>query len=176
MDASQLEAMQPDPGSITYEAAMDLALQSLALRSRSRAQVDVRLRRAGASEAVAEDVIARLEELGILDDRTFALAGVESGVRTGLASGYLQAQLEGRGVPAEDAAWALEETGISASDAARALRLAEGWVRAHPSETGVRGLRRLGSLLVRKGYDEELAADVCRRVLGDLPEPETGND
>ena len=168
--------MHPDTGNLTYDAGMQLALRWLAVRGRSRAQLEERLRGAGASEEVAEAVGGRLAELGILNDRAFALAGAESGLRKGLAKGYLRGELEGTGVDRADVVWALEETGNEDPDAARAVRLAEEWARAHPSETGVRGLRRLGNLLMRKGYDEELAADVCRRVLGDPPETEGGND
>ena len=155
---------------------MELALRWLAVRGRSRAQIEDRLRRSGASEDIAEGVAGRLAELGILNDRAFALAGAQTGLRRGLARSYLQGELEGKGVAGDDVAWALEETGNTDSDSARALRQAEGWARAHPSETGVRGLRRLGNLLMRKGYDEELAVDICRRVLGDPPEAEGGND
>lgn len=168
--------MHLDTGNLTHEAAMELALRWLAVRGRSRAQIEDRLRRAGASEDIAGGVAARLAELGIINDRAFALAGAQTGLRKGLARGYLQGELESKGVAGDDAAWALEETGNTDADPARALRLAEGWARAHPSETGVRGLRRLGSLLIRKGYDEELAVDVCRRVLGDPPEAEGGKD
>ena len=164
--------MHLDSGNDSRERAMELALKWLTVRGRSRVQIEARLRQAGFSDEIAARVSRRLTELGILDDRAFALAGAQTGLRRGLARGYLQHQLEGKGVDASDAAWALEETGNGDSDAVRARQLADTWVRSHPSETGVRGLRRLGSLLVRRGYDEELAVDVCRQALGDPHEVE----
>lgn len=160
--------------------AMDMALRWLAARGRSRAQVEARLRQAGFSDSIAGGVGARLTELGILSDRDFALAAVETGLRRGLSRPYLQQQLEGRGVAAGDAAWALEESAHQEQDALRALHLAEAWVRAHPSvaaEPGARAFRRLGGMLLRKGYGEELAGDVCRAVLGEpsgMPEDAVG--
>jgi SOS response regulatory protein OraA/RecX len=154
----------------TVASAMDMALRWLAARGRSRAQVEARLRQAGFSDEIAAAVGARLVELGILSDRDFALAGVETGLRRGLSRPYLQHQLEGRGVAARDAMWALDVAGNQEPDAVRALELAEAWARAHPSlvdAPGGRAMRRLGAMLLRKGYDEELVGDVCRAVLGD---------
>ena len=165
--------MSLDSGHPTVASAMDMALRWLADRGRSRAQVEDRLRRAGFSDEIAAGIGARLTELGILSDRDFALAGVETGLRRGLSRPYLQQQLEGRGVTAPDAAWALEEAGNQEPDAVRALHLAEAWARDHPTlvdRPGERALRRLAGMLLRKGYDEELVGDVCRAVLGEPSE------
>ena len=172
--------MDTDPGNRAVDVvpeAMDMAMRWLEARGRSRAQVEARLRQAGFPPAVAEAVVARLTELGILSDRAFALAGVETGLRRGLSRPYLRHVLERRGVEEEDAAWALEEAGNQEPDGVRALRLAEGWARTHPAmvaEPGGRAFRRLGAMLARKGYDEELVGEVCRAVLGDPPDHALG--
>jgi SOS response regulatory protein OraA/RecX len=162
--------MDLDFGNPTVAEAMDMAMRWLEVRGRSRAQVEARLQQAGFSPAVAEHVGTRLTELGILSDRAFALAAVESGLRRGLSRSYLRHGLEGQGVGAEDVTWALEESGNQDPDTFRALELAEAWIRAHPliaAEQGPRAFRRLGGMLVRKGYEEELAGDICRTVLGE---------
>lgn len=149
----------------------------LEVRGRSRAQVEARLRHDGFAPDVAEGVGDRLVELGILSDRAFALAGVETGLRRGLARPYLRHDLERRGVAEEDASWALEESVNQEPDESRALRLAEAWARAHPTVVAGpwhRAFRRLGTLLARKGYDEELIGDVCRSVLGEAPDQDAG--
>src|SRR5436305_91487 len=142
----------PDLGNRAVEMvsdAMDMAMRWLGARSRSRAQIEARLRQAGFPPGVAEAVVARLAELGILSDRAFALAGVETGLRRGLSRPYLQHVLERRGVEEQDATWALEESGNQEPDAVRALHLAEVWSRAHPAmvaEPGGRAFRRLGAM------------------------------
>ena len=153
-----------------------MAMRWLEVRGRSRAQLEARLRHAGFSPEAAEATGERLSELGILSDRAFALAGVETGLRRGFARPYLQGDLERRGVGEEDAAWALEESVNQEPDEARARLLAESWARAHPSLVAGpwdRAFRRLGSILVRKGYEEDLVVEVCRAVLGDPPDPDT---
>jgi regulatory protein len=164
--------LEPDPGRNPPTAsAMDVAMRWLAVRGHSRAEVESRLRKAGFPDEIAADTVARLSELGILSDRDLALAAVATGLRRNLSRARLQHDLERRGVPAADATWALDASGEQEPDAVRALRVAETWVRAHPSvavEADLRAFRRLGGMLLRKGYDEELVDDVCRAVLGEL--------
>ena len=95
--------MDLDSGNPAFASAMEMAMRWLEVRGRSRAQIEARLRQAGFPPGVAEAVVARLAELGILSDRAFALAGVETGLRRGLSRPYLQHVLERRGVEEQDA-------------------------------------------------------------------------
>jgi regulatory protein len=146
---------------------MDEAMRWLAIRGRSRAEVAAKLVRRGFDATTAEAVVSRLTDLGILDDRRFAAGGAATGLRRGLSRYNIQVQLEAKGVASEDAAWGLEEAGNEQTDAERARLLAESWMRMHPGRSGTAAWRRLGGLLARKGYDEELVEDVCRSLLGE---------
>ena len=89
--------------------------QALALVARAphtRCGLRIKLQQRGYDEEVVERCLARLEELGYLDDLEFARHWLrsrsESGVRRGQSSAALLAGLQQRGVPRETAAEALD--------------------------------------------------------------------
>lgn len=60
------------------ETVLEAAARFLETRSRSIAEVRRRLVRAGYRHALVDDAVARLQQLGFLDDEAFARAWVES--------------------------------------------------------------------------------------------------
>jgi regulatory protein len=114
---------------------------------------------------VAEAVLARFAEVGIVDDALFARMWVDSRHRTrGLAGRALSQELRRKGVSDEDARAALE--GLDPDEettTARAL------VRRKLAST--RGLatdarvRRLAGMLARKGYPSGLAFRLVKEEL-----------
>ncbi len=116
-------------------------------------------------EDVAEEILGRLEDVGLVDDAAFAAAWVESRhAGRGLARKALAHELRRRGVedPLVDLAVAdLDpEREFATAQALAARRLA-----------GTRGLdaqvriRRVAGVLARKGYSEALSFRVIREAL-----------
>lgn len=111
-------------------------------------------------------VEARLIELSILDDQAFALEAVEQAGGRGLASSAIRVQLAAKGLDPETIDQALFEA-EEETDAERALDLARRRARTYRALPLEVAYRRLAAFLARKGYAQELVAEICRRVLGD---------
>jgi regulatory protein len=128
--------------------AKESAFRLLGYRDRSRAELGRKLRDRGYPAAVASAVVARLEELGIVDDQRFAASWVRSRAAQGMGARRIARELGQKGVAAEtiDAALApeaSEETQLQA--AVHALR---GKVATDPRQRD-----RLVRRLVTKGFD-----------------------
>ncbi|GLW73078.1 hypothetical protein Kpho02_53770 [Kitasatospora phosalacinea] len=166
-----------EPEGDPAERARDVCLRLLTGAAKSRKQLADALRRKEIPEEVAEQVLDRLEEVGLIDDAAFAEAWVESrhAVR-GLSRRALAQELRTKGVTGETAERALlqvdadDETEAARALVARKLRSTAGL------ERGVR-IRRLVGVLARRGYAEGLAFRVVREALdaeGDEGGEETG--
>ena len=146
--------------------ARQVCLTLLTFAPRTRAQLAVALRKRGIPDRVADAVLARFEDVGLIDDAAFARSWVESRhYSRGLAGRALTAELKQRGVAADEIRAALDEQLSPDAEIAAARRLVE---RRIP---GTRGLpadqrtRRLAGMLARKGYPPGLAYRVIREVL-----------
>ena len=96
------------------ERVLGWALQLLARRDHSEAGLRSRLEKKGASQEVVAAVLARLSELGYLDDRRVARQWAEGLVRGGRGFGpRLKFELLRRGIPEEVAAEVMAETAES---------------------------------------------------------------
>jgi SOS response regulatory protein OraA/RecX len=85
------------------DAAFEAAASSLRHADRSRAELDERLARSG-HDAVARDAaLARLEELGWLDDARTAAARAAALAGRGYGDAYIGAELTRRGLPVDEA-------------------------------------------------------------------------
>jgi regulatory protein len=147
----------------------DRALRLLAVRPRSRREMESRLRSAGFdAEMVAEELV-RLQEVGLLDDERFAQEFAEQA---------LGRRLSGRRAVASS----LAAKGVSRRLILRALQDVEGDEDARAEELArsrasrLRGLapevayRRLVSFLARRGYD----GSVARRAAATALRPDLG--
>jgi regulatory protein len=146
--------------------ARQVCLTLLTLAPRTRAQLAVALRKRGIPEGVADEVLARFEDVGLIDDAAFARSWVESRhYSRGLAGRALSAELKQRGVAPDEIRAALDEQLSPDAEITAARRLVE---RRIP---GTRGLpadqrtRRLAGMLARKGYPPGLAYRVIREAL-----------
>lgn len=156
-----------DEGRDEEEAAREIVLRQLALQPRSKAELERTLRRRGVPDEVAEQVLGRFSEVGLIDDAAFAQAWVEtrhSG--RGLARRALAHELRRRGVGDQDIGHAVgqvsDDTELATARALVARRLpATRRLRPH-----VR-IRRLLNLLARKGYSSAVAVQVVREALAD---------
>ncbi|HLF08420.1 MAG TPA: regulatory protein RecX [Dehalococcoidia bacterium] len=142
--------------------SFDAALRLLALRPRTEAELRRRLGRRGFGAEAIEAAMARLGELGLVDDDAFAHFWVEqraafrpSGRRR------LFAELRAKGVARETVDAALQGQDDAASIEALARRRADVLGDLDAATLS----RRLEAFLVRRGYQPSLARLTVRRVL-----------
>ncbi len=145
------------------DAARSVAADFVDRAPRTVAEVERRLRRGGFDPKTVEAVIADLVRAGLLDDRAFALAWVESRSRSRkLGRLRLDSELRRKGVPSEVIAEALatiaEEDAIS-----HARSLAQAFLGSADIEDA-RVRQRLAGYLLRRGH----AWDTIEQVLLEL--------
>jgi regulatory protein len=150
------------------QVARSILLRRLEAAPRTRSQLAATLRERGVPDDVAQRLLDRFEEVGLIDDRMFARLWVESRQRGRLLSGRaLRSELRRKGVPDTFIDEALQTVTVDDEfDAARevATRKARSVVGL-PRPTQV---RRLSGALARKGYGPAVTAQVVREVLADL--------
>lgn len=159
-------------------AAREICLRLLTARPRSRAELAGALSRKGIPEDVADGVLDRLDEVGLVDDAAFAELVVRSGHQHRLLGRRaLSADLRRRGVADEVVGEAV--AAIDRDDEERAARLlVERRLRSMSGLDEPTRVRRLMGLLARRGYPEGLSYRVVREVLREagsateLPDPE----
>jgi regulatory protein len=139
--------------------ALDLAYRFLGHRDRTVTEVRERLVAEGVEEAVVEEAIEELRHLGYLDDARYAQRFTEDRRTIGAwGAERIERRLLAVGVDPELIAAALSEQGEEELEAALAvLRRRFAQPPAHDRDRD----RALG-LLVRKGYELELAYDAVR--------------
>lgn len=166
-EARLLELERRDRGWQAREAALRL----LAVRPRSEAELTRRLRMKGYEPQIAEEVIGRLRELGVIDDAAFAGTLVRDRVRLRpQGARRLANELRAKGVDDETARAAIRETmeGEDTGERELARRAAEKW-RPRTGEEPARARRRLHGFLTRRGFDSE----VIREILDEAaPDPD----
>jgi regulatory protein len=145
------------------------ALGLLAMRPRSRRELERRLLQARFEPEEVSDVLVRLERVGLIDDAAFARQFAEHrfgarregsrAVADGLRAAGISPALAAATV---EAAPDLEEERAEALARSRAGRLAG--VEPH------KAFSRLSSLLMRRGYGPELARRAARRALELTPD------
>jgi regulatory protein len=155
------ETPDADPESV----ARSIVLRQLTMAPRSRAQLADKLAQRGADEAVAERVLDRFEEVGLVDDAAFAEGWVRSRQATrGLSRRALAHELRSKGIDDELARATLDqvddESEVELARGLVARRLAS--VRGLPPDKQV---NRLVGMLARKGYSSGLAFRVVREAL-----------
>jgi regulatory protein len=147
------------------------ALGLLAVRARSRRELQLRLLRAGFERTEVDDELSRLEAVGLLDDERFAEELTEQAVssrkqgRRAIASA-----LASKGVSPSTIARAIEDLGEG--EEARADALAADRVKRLAGLPAGTAFRRLYAFLVRRGYEHGLARRVATRALRVEPDPE----
>ena len=153
-----------------YAQAKRIVLRKLAAAPRSRAQLAEALAAKQIPEAVADAVLARMEEVGLVDDEAFAEMVVRSASQgRGLARRSLAEELRKRGVSDEIAEQALSPVDDATErDAAR--RLVDKRLRTMGGlEIDVKR-RRLAGMLARKGYSSGVVYPVVSEALAEAVE------
>jgi regulatory protein len=150
-----------DPESV----ARAICLRLLILQPRTRAELAAALAKRGVPDEAATTVLSRFTEVGLVDDRAFAAAWVDSRhAGRGLARRALAGELRRRGVAGDIVGEAVAVVDAEAEErAARQLvdrRLAATRRLERPTR-----VRRLAGMLARKGYPPGLAIRVVREAL-----------
>jgi regulatory protein len=165
-------------GTDPQEAARLICLRLLAAGPRTRAQLASALRRRRVPDEVAEAVLGRFAEVGLIDDAAFARAWVETRhLGRGLGRRALSAELRQRGVAVEEVRAAVSSLGEQ-DEIATARRLVAKRVGASRGRPLPARVRSLTGMLARKGYPAGLAYQVVREALQQEGQPglETGFD
>ena len=145
--------------------AREICLRLLTFAPRTRAELAGALRARGIPSAVADEVLGRFADVGLIDDAVFARAWVESRhYSRGLAGRALSLELKRRGVDDEDIREAVAELGPDA-EAAPAKRLVEQKLASTAGLPPEVRTRRLAGMLARKGYPAGLAFRVIREAI-----------
>jgi regulatory protein len=161
------EATSPDGPPVDPVAkAKDICLSLLAVRARTRAELRTKLLGKGIEEQVADQVLSRLDEVGLVNDAEFAEQWVRSRhTYQGVARRALSAELRRKGVADDLAAAAVSELDSEAEEV-RARELVRKRLRSTAAGAPeLTMIRRLVGMLARKGYPEGLAYRVVRDEL-----------
>jgi regulatory protein len=146
-------------------AAREICLRLLTMSPRTRAQLADALRRKGVPDDVAERVLGRYTEVGLIDDVAFARAWVQSRhTGRGLARRALAAELRQRGVDNDTVNDAVDELDPEQEEAA-ARELVAKRIAATRGLDPVKRTRRVLGVLARKGYPSGLAYRLVREAL-----------
>ncbi len=148
-----------------YELAREICLRQLAHSARTRSQLADAMRRRAVPDEVAADVLSRFEDVGLIDDRVFAAAWVDSRHRArGVGPRKIAYELRNRGV-SPDLISATVETITTDEQRATARRLVERRLASTRGQPAPLRARRLVGMLARKGYSPVIAHDVVRAAL-----------
>ncbi|MEU1281788.1 recombination regulator RecX [Streptomyces sp. NPDC005805] len=162
-DSSRAEKAPPpqDPA----ERARAVCLRLLTGTPRTRKQLADALHKREIPPEIAEEVLSRFEDVGLIDDAAFAGAWVESRHHgRGLARRALARELRTKGVDGD-----LIDEAVGRLDADQEEETARELVAR--KLRGTRGLdrdrriRRLAGMLARKGYPEGMSLRVVRQAL-----------
>jgi len=157
---SQADAARRTDAARRLQRALKLAYAYLARRARSVAEVRRHLRSRGVGEEAAEGALAELRHQGYLDDARYARALAEDRRHLdGWGAERIRERLHAAGIPP-----ALIEQAVAEdpqTEIAAAVDLLRRRMRAAPADDGTRQ-RALG-LLIRKGYDADVAYEAIRR-------------
>jgi regulatory protein len=147
----------------------DRALRLLAVRPRSRREMESRLRSAGFDAETVTEELARLEEVGLIDDERFAQEFAEQALGRRLSGRRAVASsLAAKGVSRPVIEQALQD--VEVDDDVRAAELARSRASRLRALAPEVAYRRLVSFLARRGYE----GAVARRAAASALRPELG--
>ena len=145
--------------------ARKILLDQLTGQARSRSELAGKLAGKGVPAEVADRLLTRFEEVGLVDDEAFARSWVQSRQGgKGLARRALAQELRRKGVDDEVAREALDE--VDPDDEVEAARvLVRRKLRSVARVDQATAVRRLSGMLARKGYPAGVAFRVVREEL-----------
>ena len=164
-DTSSPRDLGADRDADPYAVARAIVLRQLTMSPKSRHQLREKLRQRDCPDDVAEAVLDRLTDVGLVDDAKYAESLVRSKqVTRGLSKRALAHELWTKGVDRDTAGEVLDQVSDTEEED-RARSLVEGRL---PRLRGVDKdvvVRRLAGLLARKGYPSGLSLRVIREAI-----------
>ena len=155
-------------------AARDICLRLLAIAPRPRAGLAQALQRKEIPSDIAEAVLDRLTEVGLIDDAAYAHSFVRVKHRDrALGKAALRSELRKAGIEEEVMAGAVDVVDTEA-ERTRAAELIDKRVDAAMAAGPVAARRRLLGLLARRGYPPDVAVPVVEKALTMYDEGRTG--
>ena len=153
------------PDADAEEVARKILLDQLTGQARSRAELETKLAKRQVPDEVAQRLLDRFEEVGLVDDRAFARSWVQSRqAGRGLARRALAHELRRKGIDDQVAREALDE--VDPDDEVEAARtLVRRKLRSVQRLDQTTAVRRLSGMLARKGYPPGVAFRVVREEL-----------
>lgn len=143
------------------ESAMKAALRLLTYGPRSEHELRERLMKKAIPPDARDATIARLRENGLIDDKGYAQAFVDSRNSTSPRSRRLiAAELRAKGIRQAVA----DECAAAVDDAEAAYRAASRRARKLAGKPHEEFRRRLGDFLLRRGFDYEIATATVSRL------------
>ncbi|MGA8848022.1 MAG: regulatory protein RecX [Nocardioides sp.] len=164
------DPVPPDPVAAGPEAdpeavARKILLDALTGQARSRKELSDKLAKKLVPSEIAERLLDRFEEVGLVDDAAFARLWVSHRQPgKGLARRALAQELRRKGVDDEVAREVLDEVDPADEEQA-ARRLVRKKLRTLTRVDDLVATRRLVSLLARKGYSSGMAYSIVRDEL-----------
>jgi regulatory protein len=160
------------PDADSESVARTILLDALTGQARSRKELRQKLAKKDVPDDLAERLLDRFTEVGLVDDEAFARSWVESRQRSrGLARRALAQELRRKGVDDATARAALDDVDPAQEEEAARL-LVRKKLRSLRGVDHATATRRLAGLLARKGYPAGLAFAVVRDELGASDEDE----
>jgi regulatory protein len=154
-----------DPDADPESVARTILLRRLTDQPRSRAELAESLAKKHVPDDVADRVLDRFEEVGLIDDEDFARSWVQSRQRSrGIASKVLAMELRRKGVDDDTSREVLAELDPEV-ERQNAHRLVQKKLRSMRDLDSTTQIRRLTGMLARKGYAPQVAFDVVRAEL-----------
>ena len=172
-----LGAQPPAPESVDFDTndqvaeARAVVLRKLSVQARTRHELGQALRAKDVPPEIADQVLDRMENVGLVDDATFAQDWVDSRQqRRGLSRRALSRELKHRGVSQDQIDDALSGVG-SAEEYAAALELARRRHRRMGELPREVARRRLAGALARRGFGSHVITRALAEVVdGRSPE------
>lgn len=158
----------------TVDRAVQLAVNFISFRMRSEREIISYLKKKETEEDVIPEVLERLEQLSLIDDRAFAQAFVRTRRDTSTKGPmHIRQELYQKGVEGALIDEAMEEFGEDEVLEA-AVRLATKKAGEYRRESKINRKNKLMQLLMRKGYQTGIASVAVERVLSEQEEEEDG--
>jgi len=158
---------EPDDEADPVGVAREIALRQLTVRARTRVELARALLRRKVPTEVAEQVLDRLEEVGLVDDAVFARDWLAAGERRHKSRRALAVELGEKGVARE-----LIDEAVAELDGEHDYLVARGY--AEKKAAGLAKVppdaqyRRLAAALARRGFNASVVAQVTREVLAEV--------
>ncbi len=151
-----------------FQKAVNVCLRLFKYRLRSKKELEDRLRQKGFSRQAISKAVRYFEEIGLIDDRTFAQAWIDARINKGLGSVRIKKELAEKGIAAELAESLIEDKLRETSLNEQAAKLIEARFKTTVRQTGrEKAKKRFFTFLVRRGFPYDIAYEEVKKAFDD---------